>query len=91
MIQLQTAKSHQVEQTDLDGALDDTFPASDPPSQTDPTHGVRSRPAQPSEDAVRLRAYEIWERAGSPDGSHEEHWEQARTELEAQLCGSGSD
>ena len=24
----------------LDDALDDTFPASDPPSQTDPTHGT---------------------------------------------------
>ena len=24
----------------LDDALEDTFPASDPPSQTDPTHGT---------------------------------------------------
>ncbi len=76
-------KPHQAGQDDLDDALDDTFPASDPPSQTDPSHGVRSGPVPSSEDAVRRRAYEIWQAAGSPDGSHEEHWAQARRELEA--------
>lgn len=35
-----TEKSPKQEQKDLDNALDDSFPASDPPSQTDPTKGV---------------------------------------------------
>jgi hypothetical protein len=32
-------------------------------------------------DAVRERAYEIWEREGRPDGQHENHWRQALAEL----------
>ena len=75
-------KPHDVEQAGLDDALKDTFPASDPPSQTDPTHGVVSRNAPPTEEAVRKRAYEVWERAGSPHGSDDEHWLQALQELE---------
>ncbi len=78
----------QAEQNELDDALDDTFPASDPPSLTDPTHGMRSNPATPSEQAIRERAYEIWQRAGAPDGRHEEHWAQARSELEAEASGA---
>jgi hypothetical protein len=84
MTQSETAKSHNAEQADLDDALDDTFPASDPPSQTDPTHGIVSGMALLTEEAVRQRAYEIWERAGWSHGSHDEHWEQARRELEAE-------
>lgn len=34
-----------------------------------------------SDDAVRERAYEIWEREGRPDGLHENHWKQALAEL----------
>jgi hypothetical protein len=34
-----------------------------------------------SDDAVRERAYEIWEREGRPDGQHESHWRQALAEL----------
>lgn len=34
-----------------------------------------------SDDAVRERAYEIWEREGRPDGQHESHWKQALVEL----------
>ena len=34
-----------------------------------------------SDDAVRERAYEIWEREGRPDGHHETHWKQALAEL----------
>jgi hypothetical protein len=71
----------------LDDSLDDTFPASDPPSQTDPSHGVRSATIGPNEDVIRQRAYEIWQRAGSPDGVHDEHWEQARTELDQEDAG----
>ncbi|GAB5097170.1 DUF2934 domain-containing protein [Caballeronia sp. HLA56] len=36
------------------------------------------------QDRIRRRAYELWEREGSPDGRAEEFWEQARTQLEAE-------
>lgn len=34
-----------------------------------------------SEEAVRQRAYQIWERDGRPDGEHESHWQKALVEL----------
>lgn len=40
-----TAKSER----DLDESLDESFPASDPPSQTDPTHGIKHRPPPPKQ------------------------------------------
>ena len=70
------------EQAELDDALDDTFPASDPPSMTDPTHGLGSPGVDMDEAAIADRAYDIWQEAGSPHGSHEEHWSQARRELQ---------
>ncbi len=33
------------------------------------------------EQAIRERAYALWQQAGSPDGRHEEFWHQAREEL----------
>lgn len=30
---------------------------------------------------IETRAYAIWEAAGRPEGSHENHWHQAREEL----------
>jgi hypothetical protein len=35
------------------------------------------------EHHIRQRAYEIWEQEGRPDGRHDEHWAQARQEIEA--------
>lgn len=35
------------------------------------------------EQHIRQRAYEIWERAGRPDGREHEHWAQALREIEA--------
>ncbi len=32
-------------------------------------------------DMIRLRAYEIWENSGYPEGLDKEHWEQAEKEL----------
>ena len=32
-------------------------------------------------DMIRLRAYEIWEGSGCPEGLDKEHWEQAEKEL----------
>jgi Protein of unknown function (DUF2934) len=36
------------------------------------------------EDRIRRRAHEIWEREGRPEGRREEHWAQARREIEAE-------
>jgi hypothetical protein len=82
-----TPKARDTQQAVLDDALDDTFPASDPPSQTDPTHGVLTGSTPPSEDAVRARAYDIWLRDGAHHGRHAEHWDQAREELESVAGG----
>lgn len=37
----------------------------------------------PSPDAIRERAYGIWEREGRPHGRELEHWLQAESELAA--------
>jgi hypothetical protein len=76
-----SASPTQAEQNELDDELDNSFPASDPPSLTDPTQGIRSSRAVPDEARIRRRAYEIWEQTGAPHGSHEAHWAQARREL----------
>jgi hypothetical protein len=34
------------------------------------------------EEAVRRRAYELWEQAGQPEGRTDEFWHAARAELE---------
>ena len=39
---------------------------------------------QKEQDRIRRRAYEIWEREGSPDGRAEEFWQQAIESLEAE-------
>ena len=39
----------------------------------------------PSEDDIRVRSYLIWEREGCPEGKAEEHWQQAKAELEAEF------
>ena len=36
------------------------------------------------EDAIHRRAYEIWDESGRPEGMHQQHWEQARKEIEGQ-------
>ena len=33
------------------------------------------------EDAIHRRAYEMWDETGRPDGKHQEHWDQARSEI----------
>jgi hypothetical protein len=35
-----------------------------------------------SEEAIRQRSYEIWQREGRPEGRAVEHWLQAKVELE---------
>jgi hypothetical protein len=48
----------------------------------------QQEPAEISEEEIRLRAYQIWERAGKPAGHDHEHWLQAQRELQAmaQTC-----
>ena len=36
------------------------------------------------EDRIRIRAYEIWEAVGCPEGRHEDTWQQAQIEIAAQ-------
>lgn len=35
------------------------------------------------EDRIRVRAYEIWEAMGCPEGQHEATWQQAQIEIAA--------
>ncbi|CAN7649122.1 DUF2934 domain-containing protein [Pararhizobium sp. LjRoot255] len=42
-----------------------------------------------SEDDVRTRAYALWEAAGCPDGSDEEHWLEALRQLKDEAAVAG--
>jgi hypothetical protein len=46
-------------------------------------HGSAVAAARPTVAEVALRAYEIYEREGRPDGRHLEHWVLAESELGA--------
>lgn len=35
-------------------------------------------------DRIRERAFELWQREGSPDGRAEDHWQQAEREIDAE-------
>ena len=39
--------------------------------------------ANPSEDEIRARAYELWEQAGKPEGREDEFWQLAEQALRA--------
>jgi hypothetical protein len=45
------------------------------------SHASSITASAPSSGDVALRAYEIYEREGRPDGRHLEHWVQAEIEL----------
>ena len=36
------------------------------------------------EERIRQRAHELWEREGRPHGRHDDHWQQAREEIDAE-------
>ncbi|ESX18254.1 DUF2934 domain-containing protein [Mesorhizobium sp. M1148] len=38
------------------------------------------------QDRIRQRAHEIWEKAGRPEGAHQEHWEQATAEFDGAVA-----
>ena len=37
--------------------------------------------AEPTEEQIRARAHELWEKAGQPEGRDKEFWELAEQEL----------
>jgi len=37
--------------------------------------------SNPSESEIRARAYELWERAGKPEGREDEFWQRAEQDL----------
>ena len=44
----------------------------------------------PDEDRIRRRAHAIWEHEGRPEGREQEHWAQARQEIEAEQSSPSS-
>ena len=71
----------------LSRELEDTFPASDPPSLTEPATGVTGDPAADERlRKVRERAHQIWMQEGHPHGRHDDHWRKAESELRAFLA-----
>ena len=34
------------------------------------------------EEKIRVRAYELWEKDGSPEGRADEYWEQAQAQID---------
>lgn len=46
--------------------------------------GLGQAPDTTAQDRVSRRAYEIWEQEGRPEGRHEDHWNRAKSEAEAQ-------
>jgi hypothetical protein len=46
------------------------------------------------EEKIRVRAYELWEKDGSPEGRADEYWEQAQAQIDEEEYAadrSGSD
>ena len=37
--------------------------------------------SKPTEEQIRVRAHELWEQAGKPEGREDEFWHQAEKEL----------
>ncbi|MBC8748567.1 MULTISPECIES: DUF2934 domain-containing protein [Paraburkholderia] len=40
------------------------------------------------EEKVRVRAYQLWEKDGSPEGRADEYWEQARIQIDEEESGA---
>lgn len=39
------------------------------------------------DEKIRKRAYELWEKDGSPDGQADRYWDAARRQIESELDG----
>ena len=37
---------------------------------------------------IRIRAHELWEREGRPDGKEQDHWLEASRQIEAEVSGA---
>jgi hypothetical protein len=37
--------------------------------------------SKPTEEQIRVRAHELWEQAGKPEGREDEFWHQAEKEM----------
>jgi hypothetical protein len=44
---------------------------------------------QDVEQRIRERAYQLWIENGKPEGKENDHWEQARSEIEGQSNAEG--
>ena len=44
------------------------------------TTAIQKTPAPPFEK-IALRAYQLWQESGCPEGKHDEHWFRAEREL----------
>jgi hypothetical protein len=49
---------------------------------------AQAKQASISPEKIAVRAYEIWQASGRPDGKHEEHWYTAERELRARTTRS---
>jgi hypothetical protein len=77
------SQSDDVFETPRPFGLDDGFPFYIPRKfSVVPEMDCPLLPAAKEEQAIRCRAYDIWQKAGSLHGRHEEDWAQARKELE---------
>lgn len=73
----------------LDEAVADTFPASDPIAVQTPEPaptGTAVAAAEPPSlmERVRERAHRLWEEEGRPEGREAEHWHRAEAEIAAE-------
>jgi Protein of unknown function (DUF2934) len=68
--------------------LEETFPASDPPSSSEPGGGITGAEDPAVREAranrIRERAHSIWQGEGEVHGRHEDHWSQAEREIDAE-------
>ncbi len=47
------------------------------------TSATASAATTPAQDPIALRAYQIWQESGCPDGKDKEHWFRAEREVRA--------
>ena len=45
---------------------------------------------KPTDEQIRIRAHELWEQAGKPEGRDDEFWHQAEHQLQAGEIGNES-
>lgn len=67
----------------VDEASLESMDGSDPPAHSSVAPGSPNpdEPSQPDEEAIRRRAYELWEADNRPAGTDQKHWHQASGEL----------